>query len=136
MTSVAAPARSSSEVNVPCQQWPDSEGAEVVGVDACTEHALGSSSVDEIEASGLAGGDALDRGDGAIDLDEIPWRDTAGLLDAFLEHPQPVGIREGQRAQQHAVDNGEDRRIGADAEGHRQHDDDVKPGFRRIMRRA
>jgi hypothetical protein len=41
-----------------------------------------------------------------------------------------------QRPQQHAVDDGEDSGVGADAEGERQHGDDREPGWRRSMRAA
>ena len=55
----------------------------------------------------------------------------------FLEKParlfssqtidEAVGVAEGQCAKQHRVDRREDRGVGADAEGQRQHSDEREP---------
>ena len=42
----------------------------------------------------------------------------------FVDHDQPVGIAEGQRLEQHRVDDGEQGCGGADAERHDQDGDD------------
>jgi len=43
----------------------------------------------------------------------------------------PVGVRIGQRTQQHAVDDAEDRGVGANAEAEREDERHRKPGHAR-----
>ena len=49
---------------------------------------------------------------------------------------QLLGPLDGQHAQQHLVEEREDRRIGADAQSQRQHHGSVKPGDLRNWRSA
>ena len=58
-------------------------------------------------------------------LDLLPDRIRPGGLSRLAigdEHRQPLGLLHRQGAQEQAVDDGEDRRVRADAERQRQHD--------------
>ena len=56
-----------------------------------------------------------------------PRRDASRA--AVEQHDQPIGIVIRQRPQQHAVDDGEDGGVGADAERERQHGDEREAGL-------
>ena len=87
-----------------------------------------------VQPLGIAGSGQVDGG-AAIDADvlehrvliaivlEIRPRHGHGLPAARLldEHEQAIDVRIGERAQHHAVEHGEDRRVGADAERQGQH---------------
>ena len=45
-----------------------------------------------------------------------------------MQDDERVAVRVGQRLEQHAVDDAEDRRVGADAERHRHDDDEGEAG--------
>ena len=78
---------------------------------------------------------APDRGERLVqlaELEELRRRDPElveahGREAAGQEH-QLLGLRVGQRAQQHAVDDREDRGVGADAQGQREDRDQGEPG--------
>ena len=47
---------------------------------------------------------------------------SAGSVDRLPQVDQPIAVTVGQRLEQHAADDAEDRRVGADAERQRDHD--------------
>src|SRR5262249_20958548 len=54
---------------------------------------------------------------------QIGDRHLLEVRRAFLDSHQPVRLRIRQRFEQHRVDDAEDRRIGADPQGQREHRD-------------
>ncbi len=66
-------------------------------------------------------------------LAQVPVLGHAQLRQRLLgavspQHHQPVRLGVGQRTEQHAVGDAEDRRVGPDAEGQRHHRDEGEPG--------
>ena len=95
------------------------------------EHALDSLGLAEPAAADREAGLTeerllLDRGHVAAAIEVVgdavrPARIDAGAR-VFVEHPdEPVGLREGQRLQQHAADYRKDRDIGREAKRQRCH---------------
>jgi hypothetical protein len=68
---------------------------------------------------------------------EIGHRDAhvGDLIRPFRGEDEPVRLRIGQRAQQHAVDDREDGGVGADAQRQRQHRDGGEAGAARELPR-
>ena len=94
----------------------------------------------EVDGANRVGADRGERLVVVAELDELRQRhpelvepEPRELAGDVL---QPIRLRIGQRPQQHAVDDAEHRRVGADAERERQDRDDVNPGCRRSDRSA
>ncbi len=64
-----------------------------------------------------AGAEVADLGNGEGDVL------AAGSVDGLSQVDQPIAVTMGQRLEQHAADNAEDRRVGTDAERQGDHDD-------------
>ena len=87
---------------------------------------LGAGRADERRAGPVERADALE--DGVL-LPPVEKRgrgdrEAAELLQDLVHAHERVGLRVGERTQQHAVDDAEDRAAGADAERQRQDGDD------------
>ena len=81
------------------------------------------------------GGDVIDRARLGVPVEDIQVGAIVGLVaDRRLDRDQPGRVRKRQRLQQHAVDDAEDRGIGADAE--RQHDHDQRAEARSFEEEA
>ncbi|MDP7340395.1 MAG: hypothetical protein QGI10_04785 [Vicinamibacterales bacterium] len=74
--------------------------------------------------------ECLDRAALRAPVDQVGRRDTVDLTgrSGLPDGDQPVRLGERQRTEQHAVDETEDRRVGADPERQRQHDGRCEAG--------
>ena len=93
-------------------------------------HALGLALAGQVEAFAPERGHARERlaARGSSRGSSDRTTTCAGTAAPSCRDEQAVGFGERQAAQQHAVDEAEHRRVGADAERQRQHGDVVKPG--------
>ena len=93
---------------------------------------LGVPAFGERRTAVIEGGDSLEHGVLTAPIEEVSGchGKTSVLGNDLVHEDETVGIREGQRPEEHTVDDAEDGRCGADAERQRENRDDCKGGVR------
>jgi hypothetical protein len=99
--------------------WRDAEELEVVGGDGLAGDERGPLARRENPAHVGVAGQAGERRRAALDIEEVRIRRRElreVLAQAGVDLHPPIGVLDGGPAQQHGVDDGEERGVEADAE--------------------
>ena len=111
---------------VPAEERRHAEEVEEVRRDDAGLDALRLGAAQQRERHRVVLDEALERLAGGAVVEELLLRETEarrrGLREGLAQHHQPLGLAVGQRPQQHAVHDAEDRGVRPDPERERQYD--------------